>query len=137
MNDITLAIETKPIPLKSDKNGTVRVAGTRVTLDTIVAAFNEGATAEEIVYQYSLLLPIGGDPMECPNGCAVPMEQMKVERLLHKKGEAIIIQSLTMNVCPECGQESMPLKSARTVEDILKGELEPIGQFTAEMYQSA
>ena len=32
-----------------------RVDGTRVTLDTIVAAFEEGATAEEIVYQYPSL----------------------------------------------------------------------------------
>ena len=30
-----------------------RVAGTRVTLDTIVAAFDAGATAEEIAQQYS------------------------------------------------------------------------------------
>jgi uncharacterized protein (DUF433 family) len=29
------------------------VAGTRVTLDTIVAAFDAGATAEEISQQYS------------------------------------------------------------------------------------
>ena len=33
----------------------VRVSGTRVTLDTVVAAFEEGATAEEIVFQYPSL----------------------------------------------------------------------------------
>jgi len=33
----------------------VRVGGTRVTLDTVIAAFHEGATAEEIVYQYPSL----------------------------------------------------------------------------------
>ena len=33
----------------------VRVGGTRVTLDTVVAAFREGAAAEEIVYQYPSL----------------------------------------------------------------------------------
>ncbi|MEA3339506.1 MAG: DUF433 domain-containing protein [Chloroflexota bacterium] len=38
-----------------DADGVVRVGGTRVTLDTIVAAFKEGATAEEIVYQYPSL----------------------------------------------------------------------------------
>jgi len=32
-------------------DGTVRVGGTRVTLDTIVAAFKQGATAEEIAQQ--------------------------------------------------------------------------------------
>jgi len=33
----------------------VRVGETRVTLDTVIAAFEEGATAEEIVYQYPSL----------------------------------------------------------------------------------
>lgn len=41
------------------------------------------------------------------------------------------------NVCPECGQESMPLKSARIVEKILNEEVEPVGQFTAVMYKAA
>ncbi|MEP0758427.1 DUF433 domain-containing protein [Trichocoleus sp. DQ-A2] len=31
------------------------MGGTRVTLDTVVAAFNSGATAEEIVFQYPSL----------------------------------------------------------------------------------
>ena len=43
------------IPLEIDTDGVIRVGGTRVTLDTVVAAFNEGATAEEIVYQYPSL----------------------------------------------------------------------------------
>ena len=50
-----LLIEITPIPLEADADGVVRVGGTRVTLDTIVAAFREGATAEEIVYQYPSL----------------------------------------------------------------------------------
>jgi len=49
---MTLIITSLPIPLTTDANGIIRVGGTRVTLDTIVAAFNEGATAEEIGYQY-------------------------------------------------------------------------------------
>ena len=40
------------VPIHTDADGVVRVAGTRVTLDTLVAAFNAGATAEEIVQQY-------------------------------------------------------------------------------------
>jgi uncharacterized protein (DUF433 family) len=40
------------IPLATDDAGVVRVSGTRVTLDTIVQAFSDGATAEEIVQQY-------------------------------------------------------------------------------------
>ncbi len=46
VDDITLPIVTKPIPLETDADGVVRVGGTRVTLDTVVAAFKEGATAE-------------------------------------------------------------------------------------------
>ena len=41
------------VPIHTDADGVVRVAGTRVTLDTIVAAFDAGATAEEIAQQYS------------------------------------------------------------------------------------
>lgn len=52
---MTLVIETEVIPLKTDADGVVRVGGTRVTLDMVVAAFCEGATAEEIVQQYPSL----------------------------------------------------------------------------------
>jgi len=38
-----------------DADGVMRVGGTRVTLDTVVAAFEEGATAEEIAHQYPSL----------------------------------------------------------------------------------
>ena len=55
IDDITFPIVTEPIPLETDADGVVRVGGTRVTLDTVVAAFKEGATAEEIVYQYPSL----------------------------------------------------------------------------------
>lgn len=40
------------IPLIADDDGVVRVSGTRVTLDTIIAAFRDGATPEEIAQQY-------------------------------------------------------------------------------------
>ena len=45
---------TQVVPLV-DTDGVIRVGGTRVTLDTIVSAFEEGATAEEIAQQYSSL----------------------------------------------------------------------------------
>ncbi len=51
----TLLIAAEPIPLETDADGVVRVGGTRVTLDTVVAAFEQGAAAEEIVYQYPSL----------------------------------------------------------------------------------
>lgn len=44
-----------PLPLTEDASGVIRIGGTRVTLDTLVAAFDEGATAEEIVQQYPSL----------------------------------------------------------------------------------
>lgn len=43
------------LPLRTDEHGVRRVGQTRVMLDSVVAAFQEGATAEEIVYQYSTL----------------------------------------------------------------------------------
>jgi len=46
---------TKPVPLTTGADGVIRVSGTRVTLDTIVAAFDDGATAEEIAQQYPTL----------------------------------------------------------------------------------
>jgi len=55
VNNTNLVIAVEPIPLETDANGVVRVGGTRVTLGTVVAAFQEGATAEEIVFQYPSL----------------------------------------------------------------------------------
>jgi uncharacterized protein (DUF433 family) len=43
------------IPLTIDAHGLYRVAGTRVTLDLVVRAFNRGATAEEIVQKFTSL----------------------------------------------------------------------------------
>lgn len=43
---------TQRVPLQSDADGVIRVGGTRVTLDTLVAAFDAGGTPEEIVRQY-------------------------------------------------------------------------------------
>lgn len=43
------------VPLKADLHGVLHVGNTRVPLDAVVAAFVAGATAEEIVHQYSSL----------------------------------------------------------------------------------
>ena len=51
-----LPLTAEPIPLEMDDDGVVRVGKTRVTLDTVVAAFLDGATAEEIAQQYPSLL---------------------------------------------------------------------------------
>ena len=51
----TLQMQPIPLPLTLGKDGVARVSGTRVTLDTVVRAFNRGATAEEIAQQYPSL----------------------------------------------------------------------------------
>jgi uncharacterized protein (DUF433 family) len=42
---------TDVIALETDRDGVVRVGRSRVTLDTVVAAFNQGAAPEEIARQ--------------------------------------------------------------------------------------
>ncbi len=46
------AFDLGPAPITKDQDGVLRVAGTRVTLDSIVMAFDLGATPEEIVQRY-------------------------------------------------------------------------------------
>ena len=50
-----LAAVAEKIPIKTDMDGVIRVGNTRVTLETLVTAFNSGSTAEEIVYQFPVL----------------------------------------------------------------------------------
>ena len=49
------AFDLKPPPLTEDEHGVVRVTGTRVQLETVVSAFDAGATPEEIVQDYTTL----------------------------------------------------------------------------------
>jgi len=50
-----LVLEAEPVSLAVDADGIYRVTGTRVTLDTVVTAYQEGATPEEIADQYPSL----------------------------------------------------------------------------------
>jgi uncharacterized protein (DUF433 family) len=52
---MSLAIASERLPLAEDADGVVRVGGTRVTLDAVVGAFNDGASAEDIVSMYPSL----------------------------------------------------------------------------------
>ena len=52
---MALAIVAEPAPLEITADGVVRVGKTRVTLDTVVAVFQQGSTAEEIVYRFKRL----------------------------------------------------------------------------------
>src|SRR5260370_34403014 len=46
---------TQTVPLIQEKDGTVHVTGSRVTLDTLVGAFRKGATAEQIQDSFTSL----------------------------------------------------------------------------------
>ena len=52
---MSLVIDAPPVPLRTDAHGVLRVGKTRVPLDTVVYAFNQGASAEEIVMSYPSL----------------------------------------------------------------------------------
>lgn len=52
---VTLPLTPLVIPLRMDEGGAVRIGQTRVTLDTLVASYRDGNTAEEIVQQYPSL----------------------------------------------------------------------------------
>src|SRR5215471_2309557 len=55
LKEMAEALNFESFPLQVDSDGVIRVPGTRVTLDTVWAAFQGGATAEEIVQQYPSL----------------------------------------------------------------------------------
>jgi uncharacterized protein (DUF433 family) len=49
------AFDLPPVPLREDDHGVIRIEGSRVTLDSVVALFDRGATAEEIVQSFPTL----------------------------------------------------------------------------------
>ncbi|NOZ07212.1 MAG: hypothetical protein GXP41_12830 [Chloroflexi bacterium] len=65
------------------------------------------------------------------------MKSARIERIFYRAGEPVVIRDLEMYLCPTCGCESMPLRSARIVEGVLNGQIEPAGQFSAPLYQPA
>lgn len=52
---MTLAIEKEIPPLSEDATGTIRVGNTRVLLEIVIRAFQDGASPESIVGRYSSL----------------------------------------------------------------------------------
>jgi uncharacterized protein (DUF433 family) len=52
---MTFVISPDPVPLWTTEHGSVRVRGTRVGLEIVVDAYDEGATPEEIVRRYDTL----------------------------------------------------------------------------------
>lgn len=47
--------ETVALPLKMDEHGTIRVSGTRVTLDTVIACYQHGDSPEAIHQGFDVL----------------------------------------------------------------------------------
>jgi uncharacterized protein (DUF433 family) len=52
---IRLTFEPELPPLTQLQDGTIRVANTRVTLDSVLHSFHSGATAETVVVQFPVL----------------------------------------------------------------------------------
>ena len=50
-----LALKTDPPPVRQDAHGVLRVADTRVTLDSLVDLYDQGASAEEIALSFEAL----------------------------------------------------------------------------------
>jgi uncharacterized protein (DUF433 family) len=50
-----LKLSATPVPVAINPEGVALVGGTRVTLETVVYCFNEGATPEEILQRYPTL----------------------------------------------------------------------------------
>jgi uncharacterized protein (DUF433 family) len=52
---MTSAVAMEPIPLSTTTDGVIRVAGSRVTLETVVDTFLTGASPEEIAQDFPVL----------------------------------------------------------------------------------
>ncbi len=52
---MALTIQTEPVPLRLTPEGDVRIGTTRVLLDLVVHAFDEGASPEAIVQRFPSL----------------------------------------------------------------------------------
>jgi uncharacterized protein (DUF433 family) len=50
-----ISFVAQPPPIQEDDAGVLRVGGTRVRLETVINAFNNGSTAEEILLKYPSL----------------------------------------------------------------------------------
>jgi uncharacterized protein (DUF433 family) len=52
---MALTLEARPIPLQEWDDGSIRIGGTRVTLETVLTAFNAGASADDIARRFDVL----------------------------------------------------------------------------------
>jgi uncharacterized protein (DUF433 family) len=54
---VSLSVAAEPVPFIVGADGVARIGGTRVTLDTVVRAFERGESAEQIGAAYPVLRP--------------------------------------------------------------------------------
>lgn len=47
-----ITISADPVPLHLDEHGTIRVAGTRLTLESVLALYQQGKAPEEIAWSF-------------------------------------------------------------------------------------
>jgi len=91
---MTIATATEVIPFQIDADGVARVGGTRVTLDSVIEAFSDGATAEEIAQQYPTLelsdiYYLIGYYLRRPSDVEAYLRQRKAEtKLVRKQNES-------------------------------------------------
>ena len=52
---MSLVLEREAPPFKEDESGAIRIGNSRVLLELVVRAFQDGASAESIVQRYSTL----------------------------------------------------------------------------------
>lgn len=52
---MSLALERETPPLREDETGAIRVSNSKVLLETVIRAFQDGAPPESIVHRYSTL----------------------------------------------------------------------------------
>jgi uncharacterized protein (DUF433 family) len=52
---MVLDLPTEQVPLRTDDHGVIRIGGSRVTLDSVIAVFETGATPEDIVRSFPTL----------------------------------------------------------------------------------
>jgi uncharacterized protein (DUF433 family) len=52
---MSLVLERETPPLREDESGAIRVGNTRVLLEVVIRAFQDGASPESIIHRYSTL----------------------------------------------------------------------------------
>jgi uncharacterized protein (DUF433 family) len=102
----------EPPPLHLDDEGTVRIGETRVTLDTVITAFNAGCTPEEIREKYPTLLR--ADVYSVIAYYLRHPDEVE-EYLLRRRDEAARIRREIEQVCPP-DDLGARLRSRRTGE---------------------